>query len=95
MPVKPEIADYINSHTEMIVSEAKEIIGTSTNKEIEIEFQGINEFSFDDLSSSYAESVVAIDFQLESAPDSKMQLFVDKATAARIGSLMMMEVKEV
>lgn len=91
MAVKPEIVDYINSHAEMIISEAKEIIGTSTNKEVEIEFQGVNEFSFDDLSSNYAESVVAIDFQLASAPDGKMQLFVDKATAARIGSLMMME----
>jgi len=91
MAVKPEIVDYINSHAEMVISEAKEIIGTSTNKEVEIEFQGVNEFSFDDLSSYYAESVVAIDFQLANAPDGKMQLFVDKATAARIGSLMMME----
>jgi|GEM_PF-872827 len=91
MAVKPEIVDYIDSHAEMIISEAKEIIGTSTNKEVEIEFQGVNEFSFDDLSSNYAESVVAIDFQLASAPDGKMQFFIDKATAARIGSLMMME----
>ncbi|KPK96086.1 hypothetical protein AMJ80_02000 [bacterium SM23_31] len=95
MAVKPEIADYINSHAEMVISEAKEVVGTSTNRKVEIELQDVDEFSFDDLSSCYKESVVAIEFKLAGAPDGKMQLFLDKVTAARIGSLMMMEDEDV
>lgn len=90
MAVKPEIADYIKSHTDMVISEAKEILGTVTNKEIELEFQGAEEFNFDDLSGVYAESVVGVDFKLPNDPDGKIYLLIPKPTAARIGSLMMM-----
>ena len=69
MAVKPEIADYINSHTDMVISEAKEILGTVTSNEIELEFQGAEEFNFDDLSGVYDESVVRLDFNLPNDPD--------------------------
>ena len=94
MAIKPEISEYINSHSEMIISEAKEILGTITNKEIELEFQGAEEFNFDDLSGIYAESVVGIDMNLESDPEGKIRFFIDKPTAARVGSLMMMMEEE-
>lgn len=94
MAIKPEISEYINSHSEMIISEAKEILGTITNKEIELEFQGAEEFNFDDLSGIYAESVVGIDMNLESDPEGKIHFFIDKPTAARVGSLMMMMEEE-
>ena len=44
MAVKPEIVDYINSHAEMVVSEAKQILGKITNKEVELEFKDVSEF---------------------------------------------------
>ncbi len=94
MAVKPEIVDYINSHAEMVISEAKEILGTITNKEVEIEFKEVAEFDYESVSSHFSESVVSIDFKLEHDPESALHLFIDKGTAARIGSLMMMMEEE-
>ena len=56
MAVKPEIIEYIQSHAEMVVSEAKEILGTITNKEVELEFKEVTEFEFDNVSSNFFES---------------------------------------
>ncbi|MFC1513510.1 flagellar motor switch protein FliN [candidate division KSB1 bacterium] len=94
MAVTPEIVEYINSHAEMVISEAKEIIGTITNKEIELENEEAKEFDFAGISEAFPEETVAIDFTINSAPENKWFLLIDKNTAARIGSLMMMMEEE-
>lgn len=94
MAIRPEISEYISSHSEMVISEAKEILKTITNKEIELEFQGAEEFNFDDLSGIFTESVVGIDMNLESDPEGKIHIFIEKPAAARVGSLMMMMEEE-
>lgn len=94
MAVKPEIVDYINSHAEMVVSEAKQILGKITNKEVELEFKNVSEFEFENVNSNFSESVVGVDFKTENDPDGALFLFIDKMTAARIGSLMMMMEEE-
>ena len=94
MAVKPEIVDYINSHTEMVISETQNILGTITNKEVALTLESAEEFNFDELSAAFPEPVVGIDFKLANDSDGIIQLFIDKPTAARIGSLMMMMEEE-
>ncbi|MFC1732800.1 flagellar motor switch protein FliN [candidate division KSB1 bacterium] len=90
MAIQPEIMEYITAHADKVVSEAKTILETVTNKDVEITFEGASEFEFETLSSHYAESVVNVSFSLTSDPEGLVELFVDKESAARIGSLMMM-----
>jgi len=90
MALKTEVADFINAHAEKVVSEAKTVLETGTNKEIDIQFQEATEFDFAQLSTHFEDSVVAISFILAADPEGLFQVFIDKGTAARIGSLMIM-----
>lgn len=90
MAINPEIFDFISAQSESVVSEAVEILKTITNKEVELSFDGAEEFAFEELQSNYSESVVEVSFKLASDPDGLVQVFFEKPLAAKIGSLMMM-----
>jgi len=90
MAISPEILEYLQSHNDLVISEARDIIGTITNKEITIESQGIKDFLLEELTTAYPEPVVAVSIQVGGQPDALVSVFINKPTAARIGSLMMM-----
>jgi len=94
MAVKPEVLEFVTAKANQVVSEAKSILETVTNKSVELTFENAAEFDFEALSSDYADSVVEISFVLSSDPEGIFQIFIDKETAARIGSLMMMMEEE-
>ncbi|MCP4724346.1 MAG: flagellar motor switch protein FliN [bacterium] len=94
MAANPEVMEYITSHAEKIISEAKEIIGTVVNKDVTIDFQGAEDFDFGNLSSVYSDAVVDVTFKLKSDPEGMFHLLIPKEIAAMVGSLMMMMEEE-
>ena len=90
MAITPEIIDYLQTHNDLVISEAKDIISTITNKEVIIEPQEIKEFVLEDLTAVYPEPVVEVSIQVGGEPEGLVLVFIDKPTAARVGSLMMM-----
>lgn len=94
MAIKPEVVDFINSHAESVISEAKSALATDTSKEVDVQFQEAAEFDLESITSNYDDSVVDISFKLESDPEGIIHVYIDKATAALIGSLIMMMEEE-